>query len=106
MRMRMKHFVVDPRFPTAGAWEVFNGFVKDAVPHEGPIELAMATYNIWFDQKTAPMERWNAVLDLLLDEKDPLDVLALQEVIEGSWKLILEREEIRKNWVVVDCESA
>jgi hypothetical protein len=48
-------------------------------------------------------ERWSALFTTLFHDMD-LDVVAMQEVTPKSWELLLEMEQIRKNWIVVDCK--
>jgi len=46
MRQRQKIFVVDPRFPSAGHWEVFNGFLEtnegSEMEDRGALKLKLA----------------------------------------------------------------
>lgn len=45
MRQRQKVYVVDPRFPSAGHWEVFNSFLETGesdVQDRGALKLKLA----------------------------------------------------------------
>lgn len=63
------------------------------------------TWNTWFDQGGDCEARWSGLYDIALSEEEGerLDVVALQEVIARSFKLLLEREDVRRDWLVVDC---
>ncbi|KAM0747993.1 hypothetical protein T439DRAFT_359181 [Meredithblackwellia eburnea MCA 4105] len=73
------------------------------------------TWNIWFD--TAPsshhQQRWEALFDIFLSKSNPsssstnctttkLDIIALQEVIEQSFDQLMQRQELKDDWFVVD----
>ncbi|ORY76576.1 Endonuclease/exonuclease/phosphatase [Leucosporidium creatinivorum] len=110
MRQRMKSFVVDQRFPSAGHWEVFNGFLDAGegsdMGDRGALKLKLATWNIWFDRQHEPVARWNDLFDQLFavsaDGSAPSDVVALQEIITQSYEQLLSREDVRKDWILTD----
>lgn len=61
---------------------------------------------MWFDREGDPEARWTALFGTLLSEREGerLDVVCLQEVVLRSYELLLAREEVRKDWIIVDCE--
>ena len=71
-------------------------------PHTDVIRLA--TYNVWFaDQPPGRVrDRFDALLDLLLNRPVPLDIITLQEVNKAFWARLCMNIVARQDWAFTD----
>jgi len=48
-------------------------------------------------------DRWSSLFETLFLHVRDLDVVAMQEVTEMSWNLLLRTDKVRADWIVADC---
>ena len=53
-----------------------------------------------------PEDRWSALFGILFGGLEDLDVVAMQEVTQESWDILLQVDQVQRDWVVVDCMYA
>ena len=92
----------EPSYFVDGKWIEINyesSHTKPKFDQNLNNSISCITYNVWFDEK-AKEERAQALLDIVLS-KNP-DIICFQEVTASFLKIILENDEIRKQYCCSD----